>query len=239
MRAADRELLPALAHELGNLLAAMRLAAHLLPHEADPAERAEGARRIEALTAEAGALAALLRPLAGRRRGCAVAVDAAQSLETLREALCDADGAARVEIRPAPARLAARVDPDALHHALASLVRAALAASPPEALVAVAARRAAGAVVFAIEDAGREDAEPRLRGRALRVRLADAALRASGGGVDCRARRGGTRVQVRVPAATPPSGALRPRAPRPARTPADPAGPRSRRPRRARAARSR
>jgi glucose-6-phosphate-specific signal transduction histidine kinase len=239
VRAADRELLPALAHELGNLLAAVRLSAHLLPHEADPRERARGARQIEELAAEAGELAALLRPLAGDRRGRAVAVDAARALAAARDALGEL-GAARLALRPAPRTLPrARVDPDALHHVLASLARAALAASAPAGEVVLASARRGGRVALEIADATPLARGPALRGRALRARLADAVLRRNGGRVELASTRAGTRVRLSLPEATPPAGSTRPRSRRRGPTPAAPAGPRRGRPRRGPAARSR
>lgn len=228
MPAVGRELLPALAHELGNLLAAMRLSAHLLPHEADARERARGARQLEDLAAEAGELAALLRPLAGDRRGRAVELDAARALAAARDALGES-GAARLALRPPPRALPrARVDPDALHHVLASLARAALAASGTAGEVVLASARRGGRVELVIADAAPLAGGPALRGRALRARLADAVLRRSGGRVELTSSRAGTRVRVSLPAAS----ADRGRSPR-ARL-AGPTGKRARRTRRAR-----
>jgi signal transduction histidine kinase len=241
VRATDRVLLPAVAHELGNLLAATRLSAHLLPHEADAAARARSALQLEELAAEAGELAALLRPLAGERRGRVVELDAGRALAAARDALAQA-GAARIALR-APARPLprARVDPDALHHALATLARAALAASAPAGAVVLSIGARAGRVVIEIADPAPLARGPVLRGRALRARLADAVLRRSGGRVDVRSTRAGTRVRVSLPSAPKPPGGPRRRRPTPRRAPtrAAGAGPRSARPRRARAARSR
>ena len=234
MRTRDRELLPALAHELGNLLAAIRLSAHLAPHEREARERERGARQIEALAAEAGELAALLRPLTGERRGRVLEVDAGRALEAARGAFGDGPEASRVELRPSPRPLRVRADPDALHHALAALVRAAVAASAPEGTVLVSSRRRGATALLEIADAGRVQ-----RGRALRVELADAVLGRSGGRVVATATRAGTRVRVELPLATPPGAPARARAGRPARPRAAGAGPRPGRPPRGRAARSR
>jgi signal transduction histidine kinase len=242
VRATDRVLLPAVAHELGNLLAATRLSAHLLPHEADAAARARSALQLEELAAEAGELAALLRPLAGERRGRVVELDAGRALAAARDALGAQAGAARLALR-APARPLprARVDPDALHHALATLARAALAASAPAGAVVLSIGARAGRVVIEIADPAPLARGPVLRGRALRARLADAVLRRSGGRVDVRSTRAGTRVRVSLPSAPKPPGGPRRRRPTRRRAPtrAAGAGPRSARPRRARAARSR
>jgi signal transduction histidine kinase len=240
VRATDRVLLPAVAHELGNLLAATRLSAHLLPHEADAAARARSALQLEELAAEAGELAALLRPLAGERRGRVVELDAVRALAAARDALGAQAGAARLALRvPKRALPRARVDPDALHHALATLARAALAASAPAGAVVLSIAARAGRVIVEIADPAPLARGPGLRGRVLRARLADAVLRRSGGHVEVRSTRAGTRVRVSLPA-MPPAGP-RPRRPSRRRAPtrAAGAGPRSARPRRARAARSR
>lgn len=215
MGATDRELLPALAHELGNLLAAVRLAAHLLPAETSADERARQGRQIEELAAEAGELAALLRPFTGARRGRVVEVDVARALAAARSAVGEEAGAPRVVLRPAPSSLPrAHVDPDALHHAVAALLRAALAASGPGGAVGLGARRSGGSVLIEISDGTPASAAgASLRGRALRARLADAVLRRSGGGVELAASRSGTRVRVRLPVAEPPGAPAPRRAP--------------------------
>jgi hypothetical protein len=95
------ELLTAVAHEVGNLLAAVRLSAHLLPHAAEARERARGARQIEQLAAQAGELLAQVRPLLAARpaRG---AVPPSEVLDGVRGALADAPGAERLDVRAAP-----------------------------------------------------------------------------------------------------------------------------------------
>jgi signal transduction histidine kinase len=240
VRVADRELLPALAHELGNLLAALRLAAHLGPLEGGAAERERAGLQVEELAAEAGELAALLRPLAGTRRGRVVEVDVARALEAARGALGAVAGVERVALRP-PARALprVRVDPDALHHALATLLRAALAASAPGGTVVLSSRRSGASVAVEMADPAPVARGSALRGRALRARLADAVLGRSGGRVELAATRTGARVRLRLPAATPPGASPRPRRPRPAPRPAARAGPTRGRRRRGPGARSR
>jgi signal transduction histidine kinase len=205
-RDARAELLLAVAHEVGNLLAAMRLSAHLLPHAAEPRERARSAREIEQLAAQAGELLAQVRPLVAGTRGRAAAVSPAEVLEGVRRALSDAPGAERLAVRPAPRGLpdVRIVDPDALLHALLALVRGALEASRDHGPVELRARRSGKGVAFEIADAAPAPASARPgslpRGRALAVKLADAALR-PGGRAEARPRRGGLQVAVTVPSA--------------------------------------
>jgi len=200
-RDARNALQVAVAHEVGNLLAAMRLSAYLLP-AADARERARGARQIEQLAAQAGELLAQVRPLlSDSRSGAAVAP--AGVLEGVRRALADAPGSERLDVRPAPRGLPdVRVDPDALLHALLTLVRGALEAVVDGGRVLLRAGRSGRRISFEITDTGRpfEPAPPRTlpRGRALAVRLAGAALRGEGGAAEARPGRRGTRVRVLV-----------------------------------------
>jgi signal transduction histidine kinase len=197
-----RTLLVALAHEVGNLLAAVRLSAHLLPHAAEPRERARGARQIEHLAAQAGELLAQVRPLLATSRSH-TAVAPAEVLEGVGRALADAPGFEKLAVMaPARALPDVRVDPDALLQALLALARGGLDAAPEGGSVSLGARRAGSHVAFELADAGRPIEQPQAgalpRGRALAVRLADAALRRDGGRAEVTARAGVTRVRVLV-----------------------------------------
>jgi len=196
----------AVAHEVGNLLAAMRLSAYLLP-AAETRERARGARQIEQLAAQAGELLAQVRPLLSESR-VGAAIPPMEVLEGVRRALADAPGVERLVVKPAPRGLPdVRVDPDALHNALLTLVRGALEAAADGGKVVLRAGRSGRRVCFEIADTGRpfEPAPPRTlpRGRALAVRLAAAALRADGGTAEARPGRSGSRMRVLVAAAPP------------------------------------
>lgn len=198
-------LVTAVAHEVGNLLAAVRLSAHLLPHAPEARERARGARQIEQLAAQAGEILAQLRPLLASGRGSPGAIAAAEVLEGVRRALADGPGSERLDVKPAPRGLPdLRADADALLHVLLTLTRGALEASP-DGRVTLRVRRSGRAVTFEIADSGRPlEATPRGAvpgGRALAVRLAHAALKRDGGRALASTRRSGTRVCVTVRAA--------------------------------------
>ena len=187
---------------MGNLLAAVRLSAHLLPHAAEARERARGARQIEHLAAQAGELLAQVRPLlATRRVGTTIAPS--EVLEGVGRALADAPGVEKLTVL-APARPLpdVRVDPDALLQVLLALTRGALDATADGVPVTLGARRTGNRVSFEITQAGRpieESASGSLpRGRALAVRLAAAALRQDGGDCQAVSRGGNTRVRVLV-----------------------------------------
>jgi hypothetical protein len=200
-------LLVALAHEVGNLLAAVRLSAHLLPHASEPRERARGARQIEHLAAQAGELLALVRPLLATARA-RTAVAPGEVLEGVARALADAPGFEKLSVlAPAQALPDVRVDPDALLQTLLALARGALDAAPEGGPVELGARRSGGHVAFEITDAGRPIEKPPIgalpRGRALAVRLAAAALARDGGRAEAAVREGTTRVRVLVAVAAP------------------------------------
>jgi two-component system sensor histidine kinase BaeS len=202
-----QRLLVALAHEVGNLLAAVRLSAHLLPHAAEPRERARGARQIEHLAAQAGELLAQVRPLLATARS-KTAVAPGEVLEGVGRALADAPGFEKLALLAAARALPdVRVDPDALLQALLALARGALDAAPEGGSVTLGARRTGRHVVFELADGGRGIEQPPKgalpRGRALAVRLADAALRRDGGRADAASRGGTTRVRVFVAVAAP------------------------------------
>jgi signal transduction histidine kinase len=205
-----RRLLLALAHEVGNLLAAVRLSAHLLPHAAEPRERARGARQIEHLAAQAGELLAQVRPLLATARA-QTAVAPGEVLEGVGRALADAPGFEKLSVlAPARALPDVRVDPDALLQALLALARGALDAAPEGGPVTLGARRVGRHVAFEVLESGRPIEKAPVgslpRGRALAVQLADAALRRDGGRAEALSRAGTTRVRVLVAVA----GALKP-----------------------------
>jgi C4-dicarboxylate-specific signal transduction histidine kinase len=198
-------LVTAVAHEVGNLLAAVRLSAHLLPHAPEARERARGARQIEQLAAQAGEILAQLRPLLATGRRGAGTIPVAEVLEGMRRALADEPGVERLQLKALPRGLPdLRADADALLRVLLTLARGALDASP-EGAVTLRVRRTGRVLVFELADSGRDfGTTPRGAvpgGRALAVRLADAVLRGDGGRVDARSGRSGTRVRVAVRAA--------------------------------------
>jgi nitrogen-specific signal transduction histidine kinase len=206
-RAADEALHRALLHEVGNLLAAIRLSAHLLADTDDASERRRGAVEIERLSAQAGELLALVRPLRAVEPGRRVRVAVADVLAAASRAFDERDApGAPLTVRPAPRGIPdVRVDPDALHHTLLVLVRAALQAGARR-RVELAAGRRGGCVVFEVSDDGARLPAKRpvvagaSRGRELAVRLAAAALRRDRGRVEGVSSARGTRVRVALPA---------------------------------------
>lgn len=194
------ELLRALGHEVGNLLAAIRLSAHLLGvGEAG----SEAPADIEELAARAGVLLALIRPLLQARESERACLDADELLAGLGRALEDhRKQSERLQIAPPGTDLpAVSADPDALHHAFVALAVGALEASRSGGAVRVAARRQGDDLVLSVED----EAEPAfgagdaLLGRSLELRLVEAAVSRDGGRLVVTTGIEGTRAEIVLP----------------------------------------
>jgi hypothetical protein len=173
---AGRELVEALCHEVGNLLAAARLLG-AVPDAAAAAGVAKGVGR-------AGALVALIPPLVGAD-GLATRVASTDPLEVLgalRRGLdAEDDARVRIELRSAVDLPAVAFDGDVLHHVLLAQILAALDSGGGG--VHVFAATAPGAVRFRVEG-GALDAEGILRAPALARAAAGAILSARGARVE-------------------------------------------------------
>lgn len=199
----------AIAHEIGNHLAGIRLEAHLLDEELGPRGLAKASVAIDSLAGQAAPLLALLRPLLapGERRGASGSL--ASGLDGVRRQL-EEEGAAGhrivVEVEPE----AGRAGPpfEGLHALLVALV------GPPEALasgggpIALRAARAGGALEIRVElpgaalaEAAEEAAAPgaSLRGRGLALALARVLVADAGGGVEVGRAEGRSWVALRLP----------------------------------------
>jgi nitrogen-specific signal transduction histidine kinase len=206
------ELVLGLCHEVGNILAATRLAAHLLAKGLIEGDFSEAAARIEAETARAGAYLGQMRPLLSVVPPRRLRVAASEVLGALERSLgAPADGPRQLAIRMPRGVPDLRVDPDALHHVLVALVLAAADVTAGDKQVRVSARRDRARVVFVIEDEGglleagpAPGVAPR-RGRPLVLAAARAVLRGQGGSlaVEARPRNRGTWIRVALPAARP------------------------------------
>ncbi len=200
-------LVRALGHEVGNLLAAIRLTAHLLGTEAARVGVAEAVRGeaadIEMSAARAGALLAHLRPLLARGR------DADRSRLPARELLSGVAAAleehgARVELHAADDLPELRVDADALHHVLVMLVLGALERTRPAGVVRIAASRRGGELVLCLRDESEADAAAAPEaptGRALDLGIAEVVLGRDEGRLQAGADGPGSRVEIVLPGA--------------------------------------
>jgi len=194
------QLLRALGHEVGNLLAAIRLSAHLLGvGEAG----SEAPADIEELAARAGVLLALIRPLLQDGESERACLDADELLAGLGRALEDhRKRSERLLITPPGTDLpAVRADPDALHHAFVALAVGALEASRSGGAVRVAALRQGDDLVLSVEDETESsvgDGDD-LLGRSLDLRLVETVVSRDGGRLVVTAGAEGTRAEIVLP----------------------------------------
>jgi len=198
----------ALCHEVGNLLAAARLSAYLVGRESRNEQLAASAEDIETIAGQAGAVLAHLRPLLGDDPAARVHVDPAELLRAVDASLAHSTPRTpSIEIEVRRDLPDVRLDSDALHHLLVTLVLSAWNATPEAGAVRLSASRDGGWVVFAVEDDGEawraEKTDPRVgpRGRALALEVAATLLARWDGEVLVMPRAVGTRVEIRVPVA--------------------------------------
>ena len=185
-----QDLLLALCHEVGNLLAAARLHSHLLDDDS--------AAQISRLAGRAGSLVALVRPLLmpAPERRAPLAPSAV--LAGLRRGLDDSDALqVRIELESAAELPDVAIDGETLHHLLLAQVFAALeerGVAPP---LHVVAEVLGDDVAFVIADEPLADTgseAPQLRGPALGRALAEVILEARGGRVEIQRRPDGART---------------------------------------------
>jgi C4-dicarboxylate-specific signal transduction histidine kinase len=203
------DLVRALCHDVGNLLTAVRLGAHLHSAEIDETERLSLPEEIEDLVARAGALLAHVRPLLAGPEVAAVPVSPAEVLMALSRALKDRKGGgAALSIARGRSLPDVRVDPDALYHLLLTLVLGSLEAADPDGQVRVSAKHQGRRVILSVIDNGRQVDLEEIRwgtpprGRELAIRVADAVLRSMGGRAAAELQRRGTRIDLFLPATT-------------------------------------
>lgn len=197
----ERALLAALSHEIGNLLAAIRLSAHLLSQDGEKVERY--AQQIDDLAAQAGALLAHVRPLASGLGGTRMDVGVGELLAGVEQVVA---GGGRGGLSVERARVGdakADVDPERLHNALVLLVLGAMESSGAEGAVRISAGVEGDWVRFAVEDDGApiepEASGPEARGRTLAVHVVREVLGRDGGGVELPNPARGGQVVVKLP----------------------------------------
>jgi nitrogen-specific signal transduction histidine kinase len=203
---APMDLVLALGHEIGNLLAATRLHAHLIDTDVAAAELAGISATIGELSSRMGSLLAQIRPLVSPVPETAPHVDLVRVLDGVRcgiEESCDARVA--VNLESAAGLPMAAIDPEPLHHILLTAVYQALEESAPSGRVTVSAVAQAESIVFRVDDEVECEADPggALRGLALLCAVADAILRPRRGGIAVHSLDSGHRVELTVPAARP------------------------------------
>ena len=198
----------ALCHEVANFLAAARLSAHLIGRETDPSRIRADAEDIDTVARQAGAIVAHLRPLLTGARASRLHVDPREILAAVERAVTQpAPRGPVLDLRSQGGLPYLRVDADALHHLIVTLVLGAWEASLPDGRVCVTAEVNEGELVFAVTDTGgpydaeTPDARVGPRGRGLVLDVAATLVGRWGGGVYVETGEAGTRVELRLPVA--------------------------------------
>jgi signal transduction histidine kinase len=198
------DLVLALAHEIGNLLAATRLHAHLIDADRTATELSESSATIGELSSRMGSLLAQIRPLVSPVPVGAPNIDPIEVLDGVQRGIEEScDERVTIDLESADGLPMAVIDPEPLHHILLTLIYRALEESEPAGKVAVSAFAQAESIVFTVDDESKfEDvAGSALTGRALLHAVADAILRPRRGQIAIRSLDGGNRVELSVPAA--------------------------------------
>ena len=198
------DLVLALGHEIGNLLAATRLHAHLIDADRTATELSESAATIGKLSSQMGSLLAQIRPLVSPVLEGAPNIDPIEVLDGVQRGIEEScDERVTIDLESAARLPMAVIDPEPLHHILLTLIYRALEESEPAGKVAVSAFAHAESVVFTVDDESKfEDvAGGALTGRALLHAVAEAILRPRRGQIAIRSLGAGNRVELTVPAA--------------------------------------
>jgi nitrogen-specific signal transduction histidine kinase len=200
------ELVFAVCHELGNLLAGTRLEASLIDSETETNAYVRAAQRIESATARAGSLLASIRPLLDAEHCGIAAVDPLEVLAGLRSGLdASVDFRVAIDLKSAVELPRIRVPAEPLHHLLVSAIYYGLESGGEAGSVRVRAEADEEHVAFAVIDSGSlaaTDGSPALRGRRLLLAIATSLVAPAGGRVDVSAQSDGTRLAVAFPAGT-------------------------------------
>ncbi|HVP31436.1 MAG TPA: ATP-binding protein [Myxococcota bacterium] len=198
-------MLRAICHEVGNLLAASRLTAHLIARDAGDPETVTASRTIEDLAAQAGSLLAHVRLLVADSPAPRVRIAPRDLLEAVQRAQPGRTAGGGLQLTGRiPAGIAIEADADAVNHALCSLVDAAREAAGAGGKVELGLERARDTARFVVTDDGPPfDAAAgeasMKRGRNLVIALARLVARKQGGDLLVRRTRGSTQVRLEIP----------------------------------------
>jgi len=200
------DLVFALCHEIGNLLAASRLEASLLTTVGESGELAHAAERISEISARAGSLLALLRPLLVPNEIEALATDPVEILGGLRRGLdASCDERVGIDLDSAATLPAAALAGEVIHHLLLTEIFFGLEAAGSEGGARVSARALDGCVVFRVDSGACPDLDQGsgpLRGRPLAHAIAGALLAHQRGRLEVSQGEGRTRVDFALNIAT-------------------------------------
>jgi len=197
----------ALCHEVGNLVAAIRLNAHLIDEQSSGLELATASVEIDDCSSRIRSLLALVRPLLSDSRERASGATAEALVQGVAGALDEYGGrGVSIEVEcagdlpPVPGSL------EALHHLVATFAYHAVEEARPRGRVRIRADRGEGGVVLVIRDDGREEEglgeapAGTATGRGLACEVARVVLGSLGGSVEARRVAGETEILLTLPA---------------------------------------
>ena len=197
------DLVLALGHEIGNLLAATRLHAHLIDADTTATELSDISATIGELSSRMGSLLAQIRPLVSPVPEGAPNIDPTEVLDGVHRGIEEScDERVAIDLESSASLPMAAIDPEPLHHILLTSIYQALEESEPAGRVVVSAFAQADSIVFAVDDERKfEEVEgDTLKGRALLHAVANAILRPRRGQIAIRSLGAGCRVELSVPA---------------------------------------
>lgn len=204
----QEQLLFALCHEIGNLVGAVRLHAHLLDDDMGARELALASVELDDLSARASALLSHIRPLLSGpplRRG---EVEPAALIGVVHKMMEEHGGrGTQLRVDVLPELPPVDVDQDAIHPLLTSLIFCALEATSSTGRVTLRVERRREAVAFVVEDDGPVDEDPTLwheqmrRGRPLICAVASVILEKRGGRLEVTRDGGRTALALVLPVA--------------------------------------
>jgi nitrogen-specific signal transduction histidine kinase len=202
----EAELVLALCHEIGNLVGAVRLHAHLIDDQMGTRDLALVSVELDDLSARASALLAHPRPLLSNGPGTLAAVSPAAVLGGIQRLMDEHGGrGAKVSFDVAAGLPDLQVDLEVVHRLLESLLWIALESASSHGSVSLRAEAHPRGVAFVIEDDGEVDEDPALwgeqmlRGRPLLCAVAQNIVGKRGGRLEVSRNDGSTRVVVVLP----------------------------------------
>jgi nitrogen-specific signal transduction histidine kinase len=198
----------AVCHEIGNLLGAVRLQAHLLDEELGRKQIALASVEIDDLSSHAAALLRQLRPLLAPPLDPLPSEDPASVARSVERELAEQGGrGVQLEVRAPAGMPRVAIEREVIHHLLTSLLYLAREAAQPRGHVALRVEERSGELAFVIEDDAMDAEDPSgwrrqaLRGRPLLCAVADHILRRRGGRLEAGRRDGRTRIELLLPRA--------------------------------------
>jgi hypothetical protein len=197
----------ALCHEVGNLVASIRLNAHWIAPDSSGLDLATACIEIDDASTRIRSLLALVRPLLTEPAEDDPGVSPDALVWGVGEALDECGGRGvtiEVEVEDGLQRVPGRLA--ALHHLLATFAYYAIEEARPNGRVWIRGLGADGSVVFGVEDDGPQDEDlgkvggGTPTGRSLACEVAKIVLGSLGGRVDARRTGDITRIELTLPA---------------------------------------